>query len=443
MTKAWEHQTEILPKLLDNNFLLFWDAGTGKTLPLLTTCKHRGGRALYLGPPAIRTQVAREAQEFSLFAQKDIQVVTSGKDKIASQSKLVICSYDHLIDPKIWKQLFKLEWETLVLDEGHSLKNSAAKRTRAVYGARVDSPGALFRRANRVLVATGTPLVNDPSDLWPHVSRLLPHLLEQSDIRRKQEWIEKFCHIRKTPYGDKVVGGKNLDELKGLLKPHVSRLKKSDVLHDLPPLNVSTLWVPPTDLDLDGIPEEALAEVLRVIKNDEVDDLEGLAAPLATLRRRIGLAKIGHTGDMIINELEGGVEKVIVFYQHKDVGAGLVDQISSRTFLKNAVVQYSGGLSQQKRDAVVKAFCSDKNVRVLVAQIQAAGTGLNLQVAERVVIVEPAWTPALNEQAIARAYRAGQKKRVWTSLVCLEGSIDEQITRALVRKLKIIAGAIG
>lgn len=442
MTKAWEHQAEILPRLLENNFLLFWDAGTGKTLPLLSACKHRGGRALYLGPPAIRTQVAREAQEFSLFAQKDIQVIQTGKDKIALQSKLVICSYDHAIDQKIWKQLFKLEWETLVLDEAHALKNSAAKRTRAIYGARIDSPGALFRRAKKVLVATGTPLVNDPSDLWSHVSRLLPQVLNELDITKKDQWIDKFCHVRQTPYGDKVIGGKNLDVLKAALKAHVSRVKKTDVLHDLPPLNVSTLWVPPTDLDLDGIPDEALAEVERLLRTDELDGLEGLATPLATLRRRIGLAKVAHTGDMLLNELESGIEKAIVFYQHKDVGAGLVEQISARTFMKGAVVQYSGGLPQTKRDAVVKAFQHDKNVRVLVAQIQAAGTGLNLQAAERVIIVEPAWTPALNEQAISRAYRAGQKKRVWTSLVCLEGSIDEQITRALVRKLKIIAEAI-
>jgi SNF2 family DNA or RNA helicase len=73
----------------------------------------------------------------------------------------------------------------------------------------------------------------------------------------------------------------------------------------------------------------------------------------------------------------------------------------------------------------------------------AAGTGLNLQAAERIIIVEPAWTPASNEQAIARAYRAGQKKKVWASFVCLENSIDERITSALIRKQRIIDGAIG
>ena len=438
----WEHQTTILPKLIASNFLLFWDAGVGKTLPLLQAASQRGGRALYLGPPAIRTQVAREAHAFGCYAQRDIQVVQYGKDKIAPQAKLVICSYDHLIDPKIWKQLFTLDWNTLVLDEGHLLKNTAAKRTRAVYGARRDSPGALIRKADRVLVATGTPLVNDPSDLWPHVSRLLPQVLVEADVETKNQWIEKFCHTRQTPYGLVVTGGKNLDELKRILYSHVSRIKKENVL-DIPALHVTEMWVPARDIDLDGVPEEALVELEALLKKGDVDRLGELMAPLATLRRRIGLAKAAHCADIVLNELETSTGKTILFYHHKDVGAALVEQLTARKTFANSVAQYTGGMAQAKRDAVVKQFTHDKNCRVLVAQIMAAGTGLNLQAADRVIIVEPAWTPALNEQAISRAYRAGQKKRVWASFVCLEQSVDEQITSALIRKQRIITGAIG
>ncbi len=440
--KAWRHQEAILPRLMEGHYLLLWDAGVGKTLPLLTAAKAKGGRALYLGPPAIRTQVAREAQAFGLYAQTEIQVVQSGKDKIAPQAKLVICSYDHLIDAKVWKQLFNLDWHALILDEGHLLKNTESKRSRAVYGARVNSPGALYRKAERVWVATGTPLVNDPSDLWPHLSRLFPTLLKMHDIENKAGFIDRFCHVRRTPYGDVIVGGKNLSDLRAMLGPHVSRVKKTDVL-DLPAMHLTQLWVPATDLDLDGIPEEALAELEAIINKDDVAKLERLVAPLATLRRRIGLAKAKHCADMAQTELVSGVEKTIIFYQHVEVGKMIVDELSRRAGLEEAVLQYQGGMSVRRRDAVVAAFTTDPKVRVLVAQIQAAGTGLNLQAAERVLIVEPAWTPALNEQAISRAYRAGQKRRVWASFVCLENSIDERITTALLRKQRIIEGAVG
>lgn len=441
--KPWKHQQEAVPRLLEGNYILAWEPGVGKTLPLLQAASQRGGRCLYLGPPAIRTQVAKEAVAFGCFAQKDVQVVATGKDLIAPQAKLVICSYEHAVTPAIWKQLFALKWESMVLDEGHMLKNSAAKRTRAVYGATAKSAGALYKRADRVWVATGTPLVNDPSDLWPHLSRLMPTAMMLAGFTRKQDFQERYCHIRKTPYGPVVTGGKNLPELRALLAPLISRVRKEDV-HDLPPLQLTEAWVPAADLDLTDVPEEALIELREMLKKGDDSKLERFAPALATLRRRIGLAKAAHSAELVQSELHSGINKVIVFYQHRDVGDLIVERLAASQLLgKGGVAQYSGGMTQEKRDAVVKQFTGDSKCRVLVAQIQAAGTGLNLQCAERVLIVEPAWTPALNEQAIARVYRAGQTKKVWASYVCLADSVDESITQTLLRKGRIIKGALG
>lgn len=438
MVKAWAHQVAIMPVLKQKSHMLLWDAGTGKTLPLLQTAYNRGGRCLYLGPPAIRSQVRNEAVEYGLFYPHEMQIVLSGKDKIASQAKLVICSYDHLHDAKIWKQLFQLRWTTMILDEAHLLKNTSAKRTRAVYGARMDSPGALVRKADQVLISTGTPLVNDPSDLWPHVSRVFPDVLQKTRAFQKDSWINQFCYTEDTPWGRKILGGKNLDELRDILKPHISRVKKEDVL-DLPPLHVTELWVPPEDISMEGIPQEAVDELEYLINKNDPDlwsKLERFETALATLRRRIGLAKAKHTAEIAASELNSGVNKVIIFYQHKDVAQELLDYLGP----KFPTVQYSGGLPQHKRDAVVREFHG--NARVLLAQIQAAGTGLNLQCADRVIILEPSWTPAANDQAISRAYRGGQTKKVWVSLVSLSQSIDESIQRALKRKSKIIQGVL-
>lgn len=440
--KMWSHQQKVVPLLADRNFLLFWEAGVGKTLPMLHAAHGLRKRALYLGPPAIRTQVAKEAQASGLYRAQDVQVIRTGKDRVAPQAKLVVCSYDHLIDPKVWKQLFSLDWGALILDEGHLLKNSGAKRTRAVYGARISSPGALTKKALRVWVATGTPITNDPSDLWTHLSRLMPNRLAQAGITTKTEFLQRFCHLRDTPYGAKVVGGKNLPELARLLDGVSDRVKKTDVL-DLPPLLVSQVWVPPDDLDLSDVPEEAVATIEAIMQNDDLSKLELLEAPLATMRRQIGLAKAPHAAEMALSEIDGGVWKSILFYQHTEVGRLIYDTLTSTARMRDAVVMYTGGMSQTKRDAVVESFTRDPNVRILVAQIQAAGTGLNLQAAERVMIVEPAWTPALNEQAISRAYRGGQKRRVWASYVCIEDTVDEDITDALIRKAKIIKEVVG
>jgi SNF2 family DNA or RNA helicase len=433
----WAYQEELVPRLIKGHMLMWWDAGSGKTLPLLTAAKQIGGRTLYLGPPVIRTQVAREAQDFGLYAKRDIQIVASSKEKISPKAKLVICSYDHSIYPAIWKQLFALEWDALVLDEAHLLKETTAKRTRAVYGATRNSKGALFKRAKLVWTATGTPLLNDPSDLWTHVSRLFPQVLEQAEIRDKNGWIMQFCHVKQTPYGPKILGAKNLEQLKTLLKPHVSRVKKSG----LPPLSLTAIWVPPQELDLSDVPEEAMIELHRILKT-EGGKLEQLAVPLASLRRRIGLAKAAHCIELVMSESLGGIGKTIVFYQHKSVAEEMMRLLAMSRF-RAKFVHYSGGLTQKKRDEVVHSFQKDPNVRLLLAQIQAAGVGLNLQAADRVIILEPAWTPAVNEQAIARAWRKGQQKNVWASFVMLESSVDELVSSRLMQKARIIEKVLG
>lgn len=439
--EAWKHQKQVIPVLLEGHYILAWEPGVGKTLPLLTAAKALGGRTLYLGPPAIRTQVANEAVEFGLFSRKQIQVVLTGKDKIAPQAQLVVCGYEHAMSEKIWKQLFGLEWDAMVLDEAHMLKNTAAKRTRAVYGARVDSKGALCRRAARVWLATGTPLINDPTDLWSHVSRLFPEVLHETDITTKTQWMEKFCHYRDTPYGPKVLGGRNLDLLRKVMQSHWSVVRKSDV-HDLPPMQLTKLWVPPEDIDLDGVPEEAYQELLHLLNTNKDSEIDRLAAPLATLRRRFGLAKAPHIAEILYTDGFSGSEgKTIVFYHHKDVAQQLLVELGKKG-MSASVAHYPGGLSTAKRDAVVKSFTKDANVKILLAQMQASGTGLNLQVADRILIAEPAWTPAANEQAISRAYRAGQKRKVWVSYICLENSVDELITSALMRKTRIISKVI-
>lgn len=438
--KPWTHQNEIVSQLLGGNYLLFWETGTGKTFPLVKAASLRGGRALYLGPPAIRTQVAREAVRYGFYQEQDIQIIGAGKDVIRPDAKLVVCSYDHLYEIGMWKQMYALEWETLILDEGHLLKNTQAKRTRAVYGAKADSKGALVRRAKVVWVATGTPIVNDPMDLWSHVSRLFPNVCLKLNIKNKFDWMHTFCTTQVTPWAIKVTGGKNMDLLRQSLEPYNSRVRKEDVL-DLPPLLVSELWVPPAEIDLTGVPPEALQELQRLLAEEK--DFMALAAPLTTLRRRIGLAKAGHVADMVINELDAGEHvKILVFYHHVTVGDELVLRITRRPAYRDAVLQYEGGLPQGKRDELVRAFSDDPSKRVLIAQIQAAGTGLNLQACNRVYIVEPPWTPAAIDQAISRVYRGGQKESCYVSLVCLAHSVDTAVTSALKKKLTIIKGVI-
>jgi len=302
----------------------------------------------------------------------------------------------------------------------------ASRRT-----VRVRCSGAL----KRVWVATGTPIMNDPSEIWTHVSRLFPEA--KGDCRTLSHWIERYCQYIDTPYGPKIFGVKNLDELRQKLGPTMSRLRKKDVLKDLPPLLVDTFVVEPRDIDLTDVPMDALEELERLLRDDsnDITAITALSVPLSTLRRRIGLAKAKTVAEAVQNYIwSGGDSKVLVFFQHTDVGQEIFDALRF-----NGPVLYQGGMTPSQREAALKTFHQDPKCKVFIGQIQAAGTGLNLQVADRVFIAEPAWTPALNEQAIARSYRGGQTNMVHASLCVLKKSVDEDVTRVLVRKAKLVS----
>ena len=138
--------------------------------------------------------------------------------------------------------------------------------------------------------------------------------------------------------------------------------------------------------------------------------------------------------EYVANELEGGTKKVIIFGLHPEA----LEQIATK-LNRFEPVTVTGATSMAQRDANVRCFQNEPTCRVFVGQLYAAGTGLNLQSADRVIFAESAWTPAVNDQAIARAHRAGQLAAVRATFLSLKGSIDEDVQKALARKAAVAA----
>jgi len=440
-TILWPHQVEGKRRLLTGHALLAWEPGTGKTFPAIAAGMQVDGPQLYLCPASLRLQIADEARRLNSTLR--VQVIERGASEIDDTADLVVCSYDMAAGQALWKQLFARNWGSLVLDEAHYLKNKDAKRTRAIYGATLASRGALWRKAKHVWALTGTPVMNSPADLWTHYSRLFPEaIIDDFDGQfplRFRAWVNRFCVLRFTQFGEQIVGGQNLDELRAKLAPFIHRLTKHDVIDDMPELIVDTIRVNADSIAMDTLDDEAqeALQALRAVLAGEgsPDELAALAVPLATLQRRIGLAKTQPVADLIRDELAGGAGKIIVFGLHPDVLRGIAERVGHAVVL-------DGRCSPRERSAAIHAFQRDEKVRVFCGQLYAAGTGLNLQVADRVIFAEAAWTPAVNEQGIARAYRAGQRRNVRVSFVALRGSIDEQVQAALARKARMVSQII-
>ena len=122
-----------------------------------------------------------------------------------------------------------------------------------------------------------------------------------------------------------------------------------------------------------------------------------------------------------------------MFFQHTDVGRQIAGELEQ---FRPLIID--GGTKD--KSVVVSRFKNTAEHRVLLAQIVAGGTGLDgmQHATNRVLLAEYAWTPAVNQQAIARVARAGQRLPVRASYIALSGSMDDDIARALVRKQKIV-----
>lgn len=432
--KLWPHQQLALPRLGEGNYMLAWEPGVGKTRPALVAASQYKKPSLYLCPAPLRNQIGQVAS--TTHGHGNVQVIQSGRDALDPAAHLVVCSYEQASDVQRWKELMSREWAALILDEAHYVKNTQAKRTKSVYGARIASPGALWRAAERVWPLTGTPILNDPTELWPHVSRLWPEVLLELEITNADQWMREFCVVRDTPYGPKVVGGRNLSRLNQILKPRMSRLTLEETQPDMPPVLIDRINLPPERIDTSGLDPEALAllqTLLNVADEDEEPDFGALELHLATLRRQWGLAKVPGIVDLVKTELHGGQPKLVVFFQHTDVGRQIAGELEQ---FRPLIID--GGTKD--KSVVVSRFKNTAEHRVLLAQIVAGGTGLDgmQHATNRVLLAEYAWTPAVNQQAIARVARAGQRLPVRASYIALSGSMDDDIARALVRKQKIV-----
>jgi superfamily II DNA or RNA helicase len=423
--KLWTDQmTAALLLQARQAYGLWWEPGCGKTAPLAAAGRMVGGRQLWLTRAALRLQAAREIRKFR-GDDVPIQVITEKRAWVDPRAHVVICSYEMARTVPIMRQFHRRAWQSLVLDEAHSLASPGAVTTQAIYGHKPTS-NSLIRLVPHVWPATGTLIINYPHELWTHVSRLWPHLC--ADCPSYQQWKDRYCIEANNGYGMAVVGGQNLEELRQKMAETGWRMKLAEA-RDVPPLVVDE-WPLDGEVDLSGIDPEVLAMVEEACGVDT--DLEGLGMPAATLRRLLALGKAKAFAARVALEMESGVDRMVVFGCHIE-GLQQAAQIL-RPFGARLII---GATPTRERNEAVDAY-DRGDCPILVGHVQALGTGLNLQAGRRVAFLDASWSPAQNAQAIGRCYRAGQTRPVLASYSSLAGTIDEAVQAALTRKARVL-----
>ncbi|GAA2577537.1 DEAD/DEAH box helicase [Actinomadura fulvescens] len=274
----------------------------------------------------------------------------------------------------------------LVVDEAHFVKNPDTRRSRAV--------AAWCARTQRVLFLSGTPMENRVEEFRNLVAHLQPALVP--DIRRS----------------DAAMGPR---AFRAAVAPAYLRRNQHDVLVELPDVVHVDEWEEFSSADAAAYRRAVASGNFMAMRN----------AAYAVPRRSAKLRRVVE----LVEEAAANELKVVVFSFFRDVLATVDAALGER-----AHGPISGSVPPAGRQAMVDAFTAEPGHAVLLSQIQAGGTGLNLQAASVVIICEPQVKPTLESQAVARAHRMGQVRPVQVHRILSTDSVDQRMLDLLQGK---------
>lgn len=276
----------------------------------------------------------------------------------------------------------------VVTDEAHYVKNPEAMRTKALV--------KLLQRTEYTLFMSGTPLENKVEEMCFLVSCLQPQ------IARELEEV-KFLSTA--------------DQFRQQLAPVYLRRTRESVLQELPDLIEKEQWCDLGPQEKQDYRDAVLSGNFMAIRQVswQVDDLKN-SSKAQRLLELCDMAK------------EQG-RKVIVFSFFRSTIQKVLRLLGER-----CTEPISGDISPQRRQEIVDAFAKADPGAVLVSQVQAGGTGLNIQSASVIIFCEPQIKPSIENQAIARAYRMGQVRDVLVYRLLADDTVDESMLELLKSK---------
>jgi superfamily II DNA or RNA helicase len=423
------------------------EMGLGKTIQAIGTINadKLARRVLIVCPATLKLNWKKE---FAKWDTKNLSYeVITPKTKSFPSIDVVIINYELM--GRWQSELRAFDWDVLVVDEAHYVKNPSTKRAQEIFGRkkartkekRDDATGEVTVEtrlpleplvAKRRLFLTGTPIVNKPIEMWPLIQVLDPDGLGANFMK----YAKRYCGAYHNGYGWDFNGSSNLDELQEILRSKfmVRRLKK-DVLKELPAKvrQVLVLEASPKVKELLEKEKKTYDEYTKFLKDGDFETPH--FGEMSAVRKAVAAAKIPFIVDHVKTVLEEQ-DKVCVFVHHHEVVDALVDEFGK------SCVSIDGRTTNEDRQAAVDRFQSDPSCTVFVGTIRAAGVGITLTASSTVIFGELDWVPGNVSQAEDRCHRIGQMGTVFVRHLVLEGSLDERMAQIIVEKQETIDRAL-
>lgn len=446
LLEPYEYQKEGIAYALRHKRCILGDQpGLGKTLQAIGTVTiARAYPCLVICPAALKINWQRE---FKKFAGKSAMILDDGNKNSwqryfeqkrqdgGSLCDIFITNYESLkkffvlavkpdtrltmksitFDPRI--NLFK----SVVIDESHKCKSTKTQQSKFVEG--------ICRGKEYILELTGTPVVNDNTDLIQQL-KIMGRL---EDFGGYKNYVERFCN------GPRKAS--NLKELNWRLWTSCFfRREKAKVLTQLPDKTRQYIEMDITTRDEYRKAEADLINYLRQYKGKTDKEIEKsmrgeVMVRMGILKAISARGKIRAAAEFIHDVIDGG-EKLIVFAFLKEV-------VLEMKKLFPEAVTVTGEDNARQKQAAVDAFQNDPECKLIILNYKSGGTGLTLTASSRVAFIEFPWTFSDCEQAEDRAHRNGQKNNVNCYYFLGKDTIDEYMYKVIQTKKDIANGVTG
>lgn len=450
-TKLYPYQEEGAMHLaFGRRSMLADDMGLGKTVQAIAAAAllkelRDIQRVVVICPASLKSQWAREIRRFTSLSVTVVEGGLLERRKLYGDSSFFkIINYE-LVRHDL-PELIKMRPDLVILDEAQRIKNWRTKTAQMVKSL----------TSRYAFVLTGTPLENRIDELYSIFQFLDPRILGPL-----WHFNDRFYELEERANGSyKVLGYKNLDELRAIVAPYVLRRTRSEVLKDLPSRTDNNFFVEMTDPQWRAYNEykESLAKLIAKAQRMPLTPKEREILMLCLIKMRLicnALAlhdkelspkerertgpKLGELEEVLIEEIASNGHKAVVFSQWANMLA-LTEPIIQRVGL--GYVKLTGDVPSSKRGGLIEQFFNDPSCRVFLST-DAGGVGLNLQAASLVINLDLPWNPAVLEQRIARAHRHGQQHSVQVINLIAKDTIEERMLDTLAAKRNVFASVFG
>lgn len=401
----------------DGSAILADEMGLGKTVQAIRYAARRMRRVLVVCPSSLKYNWSREIERWGT---SDALILGTGQDFMLGSQKWVIVSFDVL--HRYVSAINGGGFGILIVDEAHYLKNPQTRRTKAVRQLAIPA---------RILI-TGTPLLNRTRELFPLLNIVAPR-----KFASYERFVDAYCRERIGLYREEDYCRRTEERLNRAMGGLMIRRLKRDVLDQLPDKTRSMIPVDLPERQM-RIYRDHIRQAVERLWTTRDDWRAHFAENIVHLNAAKQAASFGKIEPVIAltEDILAAGEKAIVFSQYLTTIENIRNHFGARA------VTLTGSDAAQKRSATVDRFQTDPGCRVFVGSLLAAGVGLTLTAASKVVFCDLAWNSAIHAQAEDRVHRVGQKNAVNSYYVLANQTIEEKIYGLLERKQRLFESVI-